>query len=95
MAQIRLSLGELPLLKQGTARLAVKLEKNRACSPLSSPGAPFAISPTEIASDRDIPNLFASLYDVKEKIGEGACGVVKKCIRRSTGRPYAVKTMKF
>lgn len=33
------------------------------------------------------------LFDLKEKIGEGHFGIVKKCIEKQTGKEYAVKIM--
>ena len=33
------------------------------------------------------------LYEIKDKIGQGHFGVVKKCIEKSTGKEYAVKIM--
>ena len=40
-------------------------------------------------------SLFNDKYEIKEKTGEGAHGVVKKCIDRSSQEVCAVKTMKL
>ena len=37
--------------------------------------------------------MFKDKYDIGEKIGEGAHGVVKKCYCKETGQLYAVKTI--
>ena len=34
-----------------------------------------------------------NLFEIKEKIGQGHFGVVKRCIEKSTGKEYAVKIM--
>ena len=36
---------------------------------------------------------FSDNYDLKEKLGKGAFGTVKRCVRRSTGEEFAVKIM--
>jgi calcium/calmodulin-dependent protein kinase I len=33
-------------------------------------------------------------YDIGETLGEGGCGIVKKCIRKSDGKAFAVKIVK-
>jgi serine/threonine protein kinase len=38
---------------------------------------------------------FEEKYEVKEKIGEGAHGVVSKCVRLETKKIYAVKTLRW
>ena len=46
-------------------------------------------------SDEDDTNssLFHERYDLGEKAGEGAHGVVKKCLDKNTGSIFAVKTL--
>ena len=34
---------------------------------------------------------FSDNYDLKEKLGKGAFGTVKRCVRRSTGEEFAAK----
>lgn len=34
---------------------------------------------------------FSDKYEVKEKLGAGISSVVRKCIHKITGKPYAVK----
>lgn len=97
MANIRLSLSALPVLKQKALQLEVKLEKNRSRKPSCSLAEPeLALSHMDslsIDSDNETTSIFADRYIVGDKIGEGAHGVVKKCFCRETGELRAVKTM--
>lgn len=37
---------------------------------------------------------FSSKYDIYEQLGEGSYGTVMRCVKKRTGREYAVKIMK-
>lgn len=34
---------------------------------------------------------FNVFYDIKEELGKGAFSIVKRCVRKKDGAPYAVK----
>ena len=38
-----------------------------------------------------ISHDFSDNYDLKEKLGKGAFGTVKRCVRKSTGEEFAAK----
>ena len=40
-------------------------------------------------------NKFEEKYEVLQKIGEGAHGVVSKCISKKTKKIFAVKTLRW
>ena len=62
-----------------------------------SPMTPITITNSpEIYTPRGIDkfllkNLFEEKYEICEKLGEGANGVVKRCVDRNTGEVFAVK----
>lgn len=39
--------------------------------------------------------IFAQKYEITEKLGQGSNGVVHCCIKKRSGKLYAVKTLMF
>ncbi|KAK7020758.1 Phosphorylase b kinase gamma catalytic chain, skeletal muscle/heart isoform, partial [Halocaridina rubra] len=45
----------------------------------------------DVLPDRDAAKGFYAKYEPKEVLGRGGCSVVRRCIEKETGQPYAAK----
>jgi hypothetical protein len=96
IANIKIGLKEMPIMKQIATQVEQKIEKNRTRR--ASMAIDKELSVSNVLSDSDLdssekyPSLFLDKYELGDKIGEGAHGIVKKCFCKLTGKLYAVKT---
>lgn len=52
------------------------------------------LAETGMQSFADCKNAFEAKYELREVLGQGTSGLVKKCVNRKTGELFAVKTVR-
>jgi hypothetical protein len=99
MSSIRESLGSLSVLKKASLKVELKLEKTRSrrmSQALTDRDVDLSLAESsDLDSQEKFPSLFKDQFEVAEKIGEGAHGIVRKCVCRGSGEVRAVKTFRL
>eukprot|EP00826_Nyctotherus_ovalis_P059986 TRINITY_DN8389_c0_g1_i1.p2 TRINITY_DN8389_c0_g1~~TRINITY_DN8389_c0_g1_i1.p2 ORF type:complete len:131 (+),score=35.81 TRINITY_DN8389_c0_g1_i1:462-854(+) len=52
------------------------------------------LAETEMQSFADCKNAFETKYELREVLGQGVSGLVKKCVNKKTGELFAVKMVR-